>query len=351
MVFGVGHYVPVLKVKRGEKKALGLLSSTVRKNVTPLLEVVERTDKTFDRHLDTAFTGLVDAVYSFDRCFIDTHEIASDGPKATKKVFQRAMDEGIVFTPVVGMSRSAVIKVALEYNENGIALRLMRDEFEAGGLEARIQKFVMQHELVHQDIDLIVDLGPVEELIQPGVEALAAAFFDEIPEQNSWKTLTLSACAFPRSLGLDAHSNRRIERLDWLAWKSFNNYREAAGLRLPTYSDYAIQHPAGVEGFDPRFMHVSASVRYTNDDSWLLIKGESLRRTSGKLQFKDLATQLVYGHLRSEYAGETHCQGCKSIKAAADGAAGHGSPEVWRRHGTIHHIVTVAKELGALPWS
>ena len=28
-------------------------------------------------------------------------------------------------------------------------------------------------------------------------------------------------------------------------------------LRVPTYSDYAIQHPSGVEGFDPRRMQVS----------------------------------------------------------------------------------------------
>ena len=38
----------------------------------------------------------------------------------------------------------------------------------------------------------------------------------------------------------------------------------------PTFSDCAIQHPVGVEGFNPRTMQVSASVRYALPDQWLL---------------------------------------------------------------------------------
>jgi hypothetical protein len=53
MTFGPNHYVPVLKVKRGEKSALNLLPSSVAKEVTPLLEIVERTDKekSLENHL------------------------------------------------------------------------------------------------------------------------------------------------------------------------------------------------------------------------------------------------------------------------------------------------------------
>ena len=41
MTFGPGHYVPVLKVKRGEKSALQLVDFDLRKHITPLLEIVE----------------------------------------------------------------------------------------------------------------------------------------------------------------------------------------------------------------------------------------------------------------------------------------------------------------------
>lgn len=41
MTFGSNHYVPVLKIKRGEKKALQAISSTLQPEITPLLEIVK----------------------------------------------------------------------------------------------------------------------------------------------------------------------------------------------------------------------------------------------------------------------------------------------------------------------
>ena len=69
--------------------------------------------------------------------------------------------------------------------------------------------------------------------------------------------------------------------------------------RLPTFSDCAIQHPEGIENFDFHFMRPSPTVRYTCDDDWLLIKGETRGGTLPSEQFPLLAGQLAYGHLRS----------------------------------------------------
>ena len=116
-------------------------------------------------------------------------------------------------------------------------------------------------------------------------------------------------------------------------------------------SDCAIQHPAGVEGFNPRFMSVSAAVRYALSDRWLLIKGESTRRRRAVDQFPQLAKKLVYGYLREDFHGPAHCRGCASIRAAANGRKGFGSPEAWRRIGTVHHMTEVTQALRALSGS
>jgi len=42
MTFGPHHYVPVLKVKRGEKAALQSISANDQARIAPLLEIVER---------------------------------------------------------------------------------------------------------------------------------------------------------------------------------------------------------------------------------------------------------------------------------------------------------------------
>ncbi len=354
MSFGSHHYVPVLKIKRGEKATLRSILPALRDRITPLLEIVERkADKaaTVDGHLNNAFDALADSVRPYSRCFLDAREIAPDGLTAAAEVFRRASSAGIVFTPVTGISRVADVAAAVANRTHGIALRLSREEFESGNLPGRLRAFLARHGLAPEGTDLIIDLGAVDEMIVDGVAALAAAFLADVPDHQRWRTFTVSACAFPMSMGVVArHSHHFVERAEWIAWRDQLYACRNRLPRLPTFSDCAIQHPKGVEDFDFRTMQVSASVRYGMSDHWLLIKGESTRVTRPGVQFPALATKLVYGQLRSSFSGAAHCDGCKSMKAAADRAGGFGSAEAWRRLGTTHHISMVMDGLAALPW-
>lgn len=350
MTFGAGHYVPILKIKQGEKAALAQVSNNLASRITPLLEIVERTaSKTPEAHILTAFKGLSESVSAYPRCFIDTQEIAPDGPSAAHDVFRRARDAGIVFAPVTGVSRSADVGPALAHRDHGIAIRLTRPEFENGHLTEAIGAFLHAHGLQSSDVDLIVDLGAVEEMVVDGIGALTTAFLADVPSHQDWRTFTVSACAFPVSMGgVDRHSHDLVERSEWLAWRDHLYANRGNLARLPTYSDYAIQHPRGVEGFDPRIMQVSATIRYTTGEHWLLVKGESTRSELPSSQFPLLATRLVYGHLQRYFAGPSHCVGCHLVKATADGAGGNGSAGAWRKLGTVHHLSAVTQELGNL---
>ncbi len=352
MTFGPDHYVPVLKVKRGERKAIQRISPIHQSRITPLLEIVERKPpKTLDAHLNTAFTDLAETVRPYSRCFLDVREIAADGQTGAANVFQRASAAGIVFTPVTGISRTADVAPALAHRANGLALRLTRAEFEQGGLTRRINEFLSAHGLAPEQLDLIIDLGGVEDLIVEGVGALTDAFMAEVPDQQRWNTFTVSACAFPKSMGgVQRNSHALAERTDWVAWNNQLYGRRNGLQRLPTFSDCAIQRPEGVEGFDPIRMQVSASVRYTLEEAWLLIKGQSTRSSRPGEQFPALARKLVHGSLNSSFYGPGHCYGCELMQAAADGAPGLGSAEAWRQLGTIHHISVVTQALASLPW-
>ena len=352
MTFGPDHYVPVIKIKRGEKAALGQISPPLRSRMTPLLEIVARKpEKNLAAHIDTAFTNLARSVLGYPRCFLDVREIEADGPTAAATVFERAANSGMTFTPVTGVSRSADAMAALSHRNRGLAVRLTKLEFENGGLTAKMRSFLEHHQLAANDVDLIVDLGGVDDLIPDGIGALTKAFLADVPHHDRWRTFTVSACAFPVSMGgIERDSHGFVERADWIAWKD-NFYRHRDDFtRVPTFSDCAVQHPRDVEGFDPRTMQVSATIRYTTDRNWLLVKGQSTRSIRSGVQFPKLATRLVYGHLKSDFSGSDHCTGCRSMKAAADGEPNYGSAEAWRRLGTIHHISQVIRELGSLPW-
>jgi len=352
MTFGPDHYVPVLKVKRGERKALQRISSTYHSRITPLLEIVRRTSgKTLHKHLDTAFADLADTVRPYPRCLLDSRELVADGQAGADEVFRRASAEGIVFTPVTGLSRTVDLIPTLANRANGLALRLTRNEFEQGSLNRRINDFLSTHGLTPDEIDLIIDLGGVESLIAEGIEALTDAFMAEVPDHQSWRTFTISACSFPLSMGVvQRNSEAFVERSDWVAWKNNLYQRRNSLQRLPTFSDCAIQRPEGVEDFDPVKMQVSASIRYTLEEEWLLMKGQSTRLKRPGEQFPALARKLVHGSLRARFYGVTHCDGCRLMKAAADGEPGFGSAEAWRQLGTIHHVSVVTKALQSLPW-
>ena len=352
MTFDANHYVPVLKVKRGEKKALTLLSQAVKTKITPYLEIIERKrDKTLEQHLQTSFKDFSEAVSGFHRCFIDTREIAPDGPAGAEAVFQWAADTGIRFTPVTGISRSVDLEVALAFRNNGLALRLERGEFETGGLAGRIGVFLSRHNLVPEDIDLFIDLGAVDTMILTGVRRFARAFLEEVPYHERWRTFTLSACAFPQSMAVikNRYSHDTIDRVDWIAWRDGLYAHQTRIPRLPTYSDCGIQHPAGVEGFNFQTMQSSASIRYAITDCWLLIKGESTKITPPSQQFLSLARDLTNEQVGLYYYGAGHCRGCSGMRECADGGKGYGSLEAWRRLGTIHHITKVVEDLDALP--
>ena len=95
----------------------------------------------------------------------------------------------------------------------------------------------------------------VDDMIPAGVESLTNAFLDDVPDHASWRTFTVSACAFPTSMGgVERHSHQFVERADWIAWRNNLHGRRGQLARLPSFGDCAIQHLQGVEGFDPRTM-------------------------------------------------------------------------------------------------
>ena len=357
MILGPDFYVPILKVKRGEKAALGLLSPQVRGRMVPFLEIIERrappgrARTSLDTHLKNQFDKLGPTVAPFQRFFLDCREIESEGPTVAADVFARAAQLSTPVIPVTGISRTVDTAAVISNRQNGVAIRLTRAEFEAGKVPGALPAFTKKHSLEHEDTDLIVDLGAVDAMITPGVAALAQAFLADVPDKKRWRSLTVAGCAFPQSMGVvDASSYDLIDRAEWLAWRD-NLYQGREQLeRLPTFGDCAIQHPAGVEGFDPRIMSASASIRIVQSDQWLLVKGVSTESVAASIQFRGLATRLVYGDLKPYFAGAGHCAGCAQIFDAANGKANPGTPEVWRKLGTIHHITRAVELISALFW-
>ncbi len=350
--FARDHYVPVLKAKRGEKHALESLAPHVITSVTPLLEVVEmKPGDSLDDHLQRSFKGMARAVSRCAPYILDLQEISPAGAPGARRALAAARQLGVPFIPVTGLSRTADVAAALQSATHGIAIRLTRTEFEAGRIPRDLLAFIATHRLSVTETDLIVDLGPLDQMVSAGVEQMIRQFMPRVPDPTQWRNLTLLGCGFPKSMGVAARNSvTLVERPEWIAWKEACFGRRHVLPRLPTFGDGAIQHPSGVEGFDPRIMQVSATVRYALDQEWALIKGVSTDSIPARTQFPQLARQLVSGTASRHFAGGRHCPACSEIVQAAAGNPGYGSAEKWRRLGTTHHITRTVNQLRSLPW-
>lgn len=100
--------------------------------------------------------------------------------------------------------------------------------------------------------------------------------------------------------------------MEWIAW--LNACYARRGASAPAHiRGRAIQHPSGVEGFDPRIRACRRRFGYALDDKWAPMKGISIDGALPSIQFPQLASKLVSGGASSIFCGAGDCPSCAEI--------------------------------------
>lgn len=355
-MFNPRHYVPILRWKRGEKWALRNLEGEIRAGMTPLMELIPR-DFTPRRIGDS--DGCVKKLNEIARqileswgekpFFVDMCHVHSVIP------FVRGVDSFQVFgeimsgyqlkpIPVTGLRRplnyqSSVTLVAAAIGE-GACVRLNSEDLRNPTLHQDLSRLVSLLHLEVSGIHLIID----NQLIDSHTPSLPW-ICSHVPDLNDWKTFTLAGGAFPKDLS-DLEKNRQHElpRTDWLTWRD----QVSTGpmpLRLPAYGDYTIQHPFYSE--PPPNFNISASIRYTSERTWVVMRGEGVRNDDGPGYRGYLGNaQLLI--CRTEYCGDGFSAGDCYIMEMSLQDEKTGSAETWIRAGINHHLTFVVRQISSL---
>lgn len=261
-MFNHTHYVPILRWKRAERVALRELRPTDKHAITPLVELIPR-----DFVGESVEGTLSKKVREIAQCwgsvpiFVDlTHlENAVSPPNGTHLLdtfATVARNYGLRVVPVTGLARNsnyqAAVASAASVDGWGACVRLRVSQITDSSFATDLDELLSDLGLNPGEIDLLIDYEAFDSHSASIVNVCPL-----IPELPSWRTFTVAGGAFPRDLSeLEKNRQHELPRLDWQVW------REAisSGLpRLPTFSDYTIQH--GVYREPPGRANFSASIR------------------------------------------------------------------------------------------
>jgi hypothetical protein len=349
--FGDEHYVPVLKWKRGEARALKELAPTVKAACTPLIEVVPIPfdydagvdKKSLRKHIDDAVEELATSWGTKAPVFVDVVTLLPAGVgtgNTLTMMFDEMRKAGVRAIPVVSTaSPTDVIAAGANAHKKdgrGVFLRERIDDVIAPKYPARVAATLLSLGVSASRVDFMLDMQDVAENKQATNATAVTSAINKIPNLKSWRTFTLCSTAFPINLSGMAQGVNTIPRADWALWNALGKLP-----RTPTFGDYAVAH-WDLQALDPRVIKISASIRYTTDDAWVICRGRNVNQ-HGFGQFSSLSKLLVK---HSAYCGGTFSAGDDYIaKCAAGGKP--GNHETWRRVATNHHITFVVKQIAS----
>jgi hypothetical protein len=355
------HYVPVLKGKEGERKALNALSDTARKGLTPLIEVpplpwdfdADEPAATIDAHLAKFPTNLAKAWGTNQRLFLDldllgdAERLESDDRHPLVWLADELRALGVKVVPVVGIGRSpACIDAVRAVNKRdgaGVCLRVLADDVgDPASADATLKALLASLDCVPEAADLVIDFRAIAADQVAVVTTAALAILSTMEGLEAWRSLTLAATGFPEQLSSLGQGLIRIPRPEWAVWQGLFKKRTSLR-RMPAFGDYAVQHPNLME-VDARIMRMAANLRYTTDQEWLIARGRDVRR-EGFAQFFDLARMISEA---PEFYGADFSWGDWAIAEGSAGRGSTGNATTWRKIATSHHLTVVVTQLSAL---
>ena len=359
MSFDHKHYVPSLRWKMGEYQAVSRLEAETKDSITPLIEVPEigfdfakgAPAKSLDDHLSPFAKRVMDK-WGHHPCFVDLNlvdpsERMSDGDHPLRFVFDDLRSKNCEVVPVTGPARDSTYQTAIKYTVSkdgrGLCLRLSIEDAGKSDVKTSIDALLEQVDLQVKECDLVLDLGapPNFEPIE-GFARLIEAIVRKLPYLRRWRTFTIIGTSFPPSMSEIEKGSTMVPRLEWMLYKIIAKSLAQNGVRVPTFGDYAINH-TDILPRDMRLLKPSATIRYTADDSWLIVKGTNVR-DNGFGQYRDLCRTVVDSQ---HYAGSDFSWGDEYIENCAAGSESTGNLTTWRGVGTNRHIEKVVFDIAS----
>lgn len=363
-MFDYKHYVPIFKAKQGEFRALQNISERTKNKLTPFFDIPRQDSynrKSLEEYLGSKALNLSKIVANLDFSFVDFYDLdlnlrTNDEQHFLTYFFSKLSEHNINAIPVLGLDRDQnyldSIYNLLKGDINSVCIRLLAEDIEMSILtNERINEILNMLKIRPCNVHLLLDFREISDVNVSTKINDTINFLKQLIEINAWLTLIVSASSFPENLSeVEKYSEKLIPRLELKMWKQIlTKCKKEQIKRLPSFSDYCICHPDLLD-FRPEY-NPTASIRYTLEEHWLILKQAALKRKVGGRtvfdfsQFHSLSRRLCSDR---RYFGENYSHGDKFIFDCARRTKNPGSLTTWREVGTSHHITVVVDQISNL---
>ena len=326
--------------------------------MVPLIDVpeigwdfeTEKDAKTLDEHV-AKVPSRVRGKWGKRPCFVDGRLLPSEermetGVHAMRHVFSGLRSEGCLAVPVTGPERapqyqSAIRRIIIK-DGRGVCVRAPLENAARSTFKTTLDDLLAELGVKHDQVHFVLDLGAPSFDPIDGFSKLVANVIRALPQIDQWRTFTLLGTSFPKTMGEVKTSPTALPRSEWVLYKEVVDGLRKTGHRIPAFGDYAIQHPDAPR-FDMRKVKPAASIRYSADDIWYIIKGPNVKDNKFEQYREHCRTLMASTH----YAGPAYSHGDNYIAECARGAGSTGNLMMWRCVGTNHHLERVVRDVAS----
>lgn len=361
----MANYVPVLKWKLGERRALDKLTDDIQNLISPIIEIqpnsllketnddvkneIVKIAKDFSLVFRTNSLFYLD-LSNYDDFFFDGDQAQTTHPSS--EIIYAFKSQGKIPILLIPLSwidqydKNVAFLTLAGDDDNGYAFRLKKHDLMKG--PKIINNFIMSRALDREKVDLVLDLGEITEMdIEPLTLGIAGLLFGSY---KRYRKIILIGTGYPTEFPSEYMGSERYKevlRTELFLWRELRDYyKENYEEDLPTnliFGDYGVTNSLPM----PRnvsFMRPSAMVRYTTKKSWHIFKGTTIVR-GGSEQYHELCSELIKRKDDIEVQDETYSWGDNYIHLCAQKKCSPGNPATWVSVATNHHITYVAQQL------
>ena len=339
------NYLPILKAREGELKALSQLYTSTKGSLTPLIDIPRKdldkengnATKNLESHLVKVGNKIRLAWGNKLPFFVDLHDIdlterLSDDTHPMNYLMEHLRRLGLNAIPTTDLERDENYNLALAQEINkghkGCLIRIYEEDMiNIHESYTELSNLFKMLNLTPENIHILLDFRSILGRKPYEIASIAIDIINELPNAKNWSSLTIAASGMPQTLSELVKPGERgvIKRSEFETFKIvLSNGNKLK--RTPDYGDYTIVHPVHLP-IKPKAMNFAPSIRYTTSDEWVILRGISAKKHPQKMkQYYALSEELIQ---HDDFQGSDFCYGDREITRISNSIGSPGTLKIW----------------------